>query len=238
MATKPYDVSSHKDTIALRNKTHVSDLIRKENKSTDSCIEDKSGHVKKFYGMAGMLGPAIGWVSLYVATRNYAGFSWKTQAVSDFFSTRADGVLTAGLFASGILTSASAYGLGKKYSDSNTLRAGAILLGIGGASLAAVSISHGDLSFMHVPAATGYFAATSASLIILGTGFLKDGYKKAIGAVTVSAGLASLAILSTRVYPGIAIKETLSSVLYGSWVFGAGAGMLFSSTRKKEADTA
>jgi hypothetical membrane protein len=227
MSTKSYNISSvSKSSVsnpALRGQP-ITGLVRTEpNDRTES-----TSKIKKIYGMAGMLGPTIGLLSLYAATKDCTNFSWQTQAISDFFSTKADSIMTMGLVASGALTAISANGLYEKYSNSGILRTGAILLGIGGMSLAAVGIAHNNLSFMHVPAATGYFTATPASLITLGAGFLKDKYKKIVGGSTLAVGIVSLAILAENFYPGLAIKETVSSALFGSWVFGAGTSMLFS----------
>lgn len=213
-------------------------MLRKESDQNST----KREWIRRVSGTCGMLGPTVGMLSVYDSVKDYAHFSWKHQAISDIFSTRAGHILTTGMVAAGLLTTTMAYGLHENHPKNGIAKAGTALLGIGGVSLATMAISQGSLSYLHYPMALGYFTSTSAALMALGTDFLRRQRSKVIGTSTFIAGFGSLGVLATTLYSGLAFQEVIASSMLGTWVFCAGAalalgkekGMLASETKFTE----
>jgi hypothetical membrane protein len=208
-------------------------VLRKQSESRGRMLL-RSGDARRLgCGVSGILAPGVGLSSVYMAATHYGNFSWRHQAISDLFHSNVTNILTPGTIAAGLLMTGLSFGISMEFPKSRALKVSSILLGIAGASLALTGMAQGELHFLHKPAIATYFVATSASLISSGIGLLKKNYAKWVGYAAVASGVAELGILSTRIYPGIAIKEAAASGLIGLWLTLAGTKLVMNGISDK-----
>jgi hypothetical membrane protein len=223
----------HKSKASMHNAietTDVNNMLRKDGISKKGRPE----WLRKVYGACGMLAPTVGLISLYDSVRDYAHFSWAHQAISDLFVGKGDPAITAGAIAAGLLTAGVSLGLYENLPKSRFTTAGATLLGIGGVSLAAMAVGQGKFEYLHDPMAVNYFVSSAVGLMTIGTGLLRETYKRALGAATVASGIGTLAVLSNAMGASAkAVPETVAASIIGTWIFCAGARLVLEKEEHK-----
>lgn len=199
----------------------VSHLLRNGKAETNGHAE--SDLEKAAYGMTGILAPPIGLASIaYAAVKNRNSFSWKDDAISKLFRTKEGTSMKLGTIGTGILMAIEGYRIAKDESESTIARTGGALLTLSGASLAAMSATDKDLPKMHVPTAVTYFLASSTAMLALGAGDENKWVRRA----ALASGAITAAVWNSKRYRGMALKEAVSTLLIGGWVFYEGVKII------------
>ncbi len=178
-------------------------------------------------GIAGIIGPIIALLFIFYAVTIYPNFSWYSNYLSDL----GVGKTTAPLFNyplifEGIMNLIFAIGFAYALQKGVWSKIGAILLIIGGASLALVGIfNENSADHIHEYVAMGYFVILPVSLIVIGLVNYKN--FKIYSIITVLLAIVALIVILS--HGQHAIPEMSEALILSAWIIANSVMMI---TRK------
>jgi hypothetical membrane protein len=177
-------------------------------------------------GIAGIIGPIIALLFIFYSITIYPNFSWYSNYLSDLGVGKTAPFFNYPLIFEGIMNFIFAIGFAYTLQKRVWSKVGAILLIIGGLSLALVGIfNENSADHIHEYVAMGYFVILPLSLIVLGVVNFKN--FKIYSIVTVL--LAIIALIVILSHGQHAIPEMSEALILSAWIIANSALMI---TRK------
>jgi hypothetical membrane protein len=177
-------------------------------------------------GIAGIIGPIIALLFIFYSITIYPNFSWYSNYLSDLGVGKTAPFFNYPLIFEGIMNFIFAIGFAYTLQKGVWSKVGAILLIIGGLSLALVGIfNENSADHIHEYVAMGYFVILPLSLIVLGVVNFKN--FKIYSIVTVL--LAIIALIVILSHGQHAIPEMSEALILSAWIIANSALMI---TRK------
>ncbi len=203
---------------------------KKPANAQDDRIADSSGQggltpLQKMCFAAGAAAAPIGLAATLAAIRSRKDFKWTKNTIS-YLLEGGNPPLSASLAASGVLTSAFAYGLSKSRPQSRAYEAGTALLSLGGLALSGAGLIPPP-SRAHFNLAATYFIAAPSAMLLMAVPEIRNGHR-ASGVLAAVAGTVALGViltghLSKRMN---ALEEFVATAAIGSWIFSCSLGAL------------
>lgn len=177
-------------------------------------------------GIAGIIGPILALIFVFYSVSIYPNFSWYNNYLSDLGVGKTAPFFNYPLIFAGIMNFIFAIGLAYALPKGTWSKIGAILLIIGGVSLALVGIfNENSADNIHEYVAMGYFVILPLSLIVLGLNNLKTFKKYSIySIITILLGLIALIVILS--HGQHAIPEISEALILSAWIIANGVLMV------------
>jgi hypothetical membrane protein len=189
-------------------------------------------------GWCGIGSPLLSLSMIFHAVAISPWFDWHRNALSDLGVRGAAVWFNGATFLGGVLTFVLILGLVRRARLGWLGQCGYISALLGAAGLALVGVFPKDRGAIHFAVALTYFFATPLGCLLLGLGLLERG-RALSGALTVSAGLAALLLITRTPHDGYAVPEILAALVMSGWVFAMGMALLagWAPDQRPEAST-
>jgi len=181
-------------------------------------------------GWSGIASPLISLSMIFHAVAISPWFDWHRNALSDLGVTGDTVWFNSGTLLGGLLTLVLILGLMRQVRLGRIGQVGYAFTLFGAVGLALVGVFPKDHGAIHFAVALTYFLATPLGYCLLGVALLQAGHPLS-GALTESAGLAAVLLITRVPHDGYAVPEMLASVVMSGWVFAMGMTLLTSWTR-------
>lgn len=179
-------------------------------------------------GIAGIVGPVIAILFILYSVSIYPSFNWYSNYLSDLGIGKTAPFFNYPLIFEGIMNFIFAIGFAYALPKGAWSKIGAILLIIGGASLALVGIFNENSPYhIHSYVAMGYFVILPLSLIVLGLNSYKN--FKAYSIITVV--LAVVALIVILIHGQHAIPELSEALILSAWIVANSVLMILKKNR-------
>lgn len=179
----------------------------------------------KFAGLCGIIGPVTALSMVFAAIAYSPWFTWEGNALSDLGVHNAAILFNSALVMAGVLNFFFALGVRKSLKSTKLVSIGALLLILGGGSLALVGIftAAEATRTIHQAVSLGYFVLSPLALSILGAGMIQLSARTQ-GMLTILAGTTALAAIFGlwNLWRGIAIAEIIEAIILATWIVAMG----------------
>ncbi|MGC8496772.1 MAG: DUF998 domain-containing protein [Thermoplasmata archaeon] len=190
---------------------------------------DKNDNISKIItwgGIAGIIGPIVALLFIFYSVTMYPHFSWYNNYLSDLGVGKTAPFFNYPLIFEGIMNFIFAIGFAYALQKGAWSKIGAILLIIGGASLALVGIfNENSADHIHYYVAMGYFVILPISLIVIG--FVNYKRFKIYSIITIVLAIVALIVILS--HGQHAIPELSEALLLSAWIIANSVLMI---TRK------
>ena len=176
-------------------------------------------------GCCGLVGPAIATGMIFHSIAISPWFDWQRDALSHLGVSANAIWFNAGVIAGGLLTAVLAVGVGRWMGRGWLARVGSAAVLVGAVGLTLVGVFPEHYGRLHAVVALTHFFVTPLGYIILGTGMLRKGLH-VHGALTISAGVAALLVITRTPHAGYAVPEILEALILSGWTFSMGMDLL------------
>lgn len=175
----------------------------------------------KIAGACGIAAPLVAYGSIALSVAVSPWFDWSRGALSDLGARGPSApIFNSGLVVAGALAAILALGLWRVSEERALQRACSLLLLAASASLCAIGLFPETAGPPHFHASVAFFTLVPLWLASLSSALAKEGRRGAGALAAMSAAAAALVWL----YPwsGVAIPETLSSLVASAWIAWVG----------------
>jgi hypothetical membrane protein len=176
-------------------------------------------------GVCGLLSPVLTLTMILAAVARSPWFNWQTNALSDLGVSENAVWFNSALIIGAALNGVLALGLGAWLGRGRLARLALAVLLLSAAALALIGVFTEAYGAVHWYVAAAYFLLTPVALLLAGVAMWQQGLR-ALGALSICAGVAAFLTITMTPADGLAVPEILTATITGCWTFTMGMTLL------------